>query len=253
MWHERCKTGTGTLKEPFSIMNPKFLSTLFSVAALGAFALIPPSAHADVIMFDLTVGNSGGLGCCTGPYALVTVNRTSSTTATIRFDSLTNGGFTYLLADGGSVGFNVSTAFTLGTITGTNSLPGFTPGPYSNGGPGNEDGFGSFNQTINSFDGFTNSSTEISVDITDTGAPWADASAVLANNASGNDAAIHGFACAEPGCNSSTGAFATGFASVSGPIITTTGGPLVPEPSTLAVLGSALAAMGFVRRRRKPV
>jgi hypothetical protein len=35
--------------------------------------------------------------------------------------------------------------------------------------------------------------------------------------------------------------------------ITTTSPPPIPEPSALALLGSALAAMGFIRRRRKPV
>jgi hypothetical protein len=34
--------------------------------------------------------------------------------------------------------------------------------------------------------------------------------------------------------------------------ITTTAAP-IPEPSALALLGGALAAMGFIRRRRKPV
>jgi hypothetical protein len=35
--------------------------------------------------------------------------------------------------------------------------------------------------------------------------------------------------------------------------VSTTSPPPIPEPSALALLGSALAAMGFIRRRRKPV
>jgi hypothetical protein len=42
------------------------------------------------------------------------------------------------------------------------------------------------------------------------------------------------------------------FETSSPPTMTTTAGP-IPEPSALALLGSALAAMGFIRRRRKPV
>jgi len=34
---------------------------------------------------------------------------------------------------------------------------------------------------------------------------------------------------------------------------TTTGPPLVPEPGTLTLLGSALAALGLIGRRRKSV
>jgi hypothetical protein len=233
------------------MLNPKIFPALAGAAALGALAVTGPSARADLIQFNLTTGNAGGLDCCTGPYAQVTVNRTDTTHATITFDSLTNGGFIYLLGDGGSVGFNTSTTVTLGTITGTNSIAGFTPGPFSDGGAGNEDGFGNFNHTINSFDGFTSTSTEISVALTNTGAPWASASAVLANNGSGNNAAVHGFACdVDPNpCTIASGAFATGFASVSGPIITTTQQP-IPEPSTLALVGGALAALSFLRRRR---
>jgi hypothetical protein len=84
-------------------------------------------AKADLFSFDLGIGNSAISGF-PGPYANVEVNRTSNSTATITFTSLINGGNIYLLGDGGTAGVNVSGAFTLGAISGSNSGTGFTPG-----------------------------------------------------------------------------------------------------------------------------
>ncbi len=78
-----------------------------------------------------------------------------------------------------------------GTITGSNAGTGFSPGPYSDGGSGNVDGFGVFNQTINSFDGFPNSSDSISFVVTDTSGTWASASNVMTRNSGGFDAGAH--------------------------------------------------------------
>jgi hypothetical protein len=60
----------------------------------------------------------------------------------------------------------IQASWTLGAITGSNAGTGFMPGPWSDGGSGNEDGFGVFNQTINSCDGFTHSSDTISFSLT---------------------------------------------------------------------------------------
>jgi len=150
----------------------------FRIAAICLFVMAfgagAGPAHADTASFTISVGNAAVTG--TGPYATVTVNRIDTTHATITFDSLTNGGFTYLLGDGGSVGANINaTTFALGTITGSNSFSGFVPGPYSSGGAANEDGFGSFNQTIHTFDGFTNSSSEIVIALVNSSGTWANA------------------------------------------------------------------------------
>jgi hypothetical protein len=163
--------------------------------------------------------------------------------ATITFASLTNGGNIYLMGDGGTVAVNVNaTSWTLGTITGSNAGTGFTPGPYSNGGAGNEDGFGSFNQKITSFDGFTHSSDTISFTLTDTSGTWLTAAAVLTPNSQGETVAAHVFVTSLP-ANASNGALATGFAA--------NGPPAVPEPSTLAIAGlGALGFVGFGLRRR---
>jgi VPDSG-CTERM motif len=220
-----------------------FLKYTALIAVLGAAFTVQP-AKAD-FLFDLTAGNSAISGF-PGPYAQVDVNRTSATTATITFTSLTNSGNIYLLGDGGSVDVNVNaTTFTLGAITGSNAGTGFTPGPYSNSGSGNVDGFGVFNQTITSFDGFTHSSDTISFSLTNTSGTWATANSVLTANANGALAGAHIFITSSP-ANAANGAIATGFAAGPGtPQNTPDGG------TTAMLLGSALAGLGAMRRYLK--
>jgi len=208
---------------------------LIAIAGLGL-----QQAKADSITFNLTVPNAA-ISPYAGPYVSVTVNRTSSTTATITFTSLTAAGKAYLMGDGASVAVNVNaTSWTLGTITGSNSGTGFSPGPYSNGGSGNVDGFGILNQTINSFDGFTHSSSTIRFTLTNTSGTWGTAASVLVANANGAMAAAHIFVTTLP-VKAANGALATGFAA--------NGGAGVPDGgTTVMLLGMALGALGVVRR-----
>lgn len=219
-----------------------FLPLLLAVALALTFGV--GKATADTFDYSVSTGNDAISGY-TGPYATVEVNRTSDTTATITYTSLTNSGNIYLMGDGGSVGVNVNaTSWTLGTITGSNAGTGFSPGPYSNGGSGNEDGFGRFNQTINSFDGFTSSSDTISFTLTNTSGTWANAASVLTANSQGETVAAHIFVTTSP-ANAANGAITTGFAA--------DGPAAVPEPSTMAI--AVLGALGFIgyglRRRPK--
>jgi hypothetical protein len=206
--------------------------------AIGGLGL--QQAKADLFTFNISVGNAA-ISPYPGPYATVVVNRTSTTTATITFTSLTNSGNIYLFGDGSSVAVNVNaTTWTLGAPTGSNAGTGFTPGPYSNGGSGNVDGFGVVNQTINSFDGFTHSSDTISFSLTNTSGSWASAMSVLIANSQGVFAAAHIFVTAFP-ANASNGALATGFAA--------NGGGQVPDGgTTVMLLGAALGALGIARR-----
>jgi hypothetical protein len=215
---------------------------VLSLVVIGfALAVLCTPSFADTT-FDLTTGNSAISGFA-GPYASVDVHLDSSTMATITFTSDIVGGNIYLLGDGGTVGVNVdATTWTLGTITGSNAGTGFTPGPWSDGGAGNEDGFGSFNQTINSFDGFTHSSDTISFLLTNTSGTWASSDSVLIANSEGNRAAAHIFVTSSP-ADASNGALATGFAS-EGAVTTT------PEPASLTLLGLGLIGVPFLRRRK---
>jgi hypothetical protein len=213
------------------------LVVLLAIVAVACW-VVP--AAADMFSFQLNLGNSAISGF-TGPYAEVTVDRTSATAATITFDGLSSGSNFYLLGDGGSVGFNVNGAFSLGTITSTALNATFTPGPFSNGGAGNEDGFGSFNQTINDFGGNVNSAEEIVVNITATGMnSWSSAQSVLTPNASGFLAAAHIFVSDG---NAADANLATGFAA---------GGDPVPVPPSALLMGSGLLGLvgiGWGRRK----
>jgi hypothetical protein len=135
-------------------------------------------------------------------------------------------------------------------ITGANSGTGFdlTGGPnnqpqYTFAGAGVEDGFGTFNLTINSFDGFTHSSDTISFTITNTSGTWGSAADVLAFNQAGFDAAAHIFVTSSP-ADASNGAIATGFAGENTPGVSTPDGG-----ATAALLGLGLAGLAGLRAR----
>lgn len=226
-------------------MMMSWKASSLAIASMALLALSSPSAFADIAMFDLNVGNVGGLACCTGPYAQVTIDLTSSTTATVTFDSLDNGGFLYLIGANQGAGINVNGTATSTGFSGSNSVAGFTPGTLSDGGSTQFDGFGLFSNSVSVSDGFKSTYTEISFTLTATGATtWSSAANVLSPNSNGNSLAVHGFACADP-CSVTEGAFATGFASQ------------IPEPKTLPLLlvgmGGLVAAAFRLRKRNNTI
>src|ERR1043166_3231588 len=203
------------------------LTALRRLAVSAAFGLSLASqiVSADTITFQIT---DGDLKAYQGAYADVTVTLTSSTEATIEFTSLSGssancgaaGGY-YLMGDGGSVAVNVNAdSFTVSDISGTNSLTGFSPWALVSTSSGNEDGLGTYNLKINSFDGWTHSTDTITFTLTDSSGTWASASDRLAANSKGYDAAIHFFPCIQDstgtGCTSDSpgaqGIAGTGYA-----------------------------------------
>lgn len=207
------------------IFMGKFDFKTGAAVLVGAVTLAALPAKADFIV-GLGIGNSG-ISSYPGPYGTVDVHLTDSTHATITFTSITKDGYIYLFGGQGAVGVNVNaTSWTLGSLSAANHGTGFinhgnrpSDPLLSNGGAGHEDGFGSFNQTINSFDGFTHSSDTISFTLTDKSGTWANANRVLALNADGHIAAAHIFVTASP-ANAANGALATGYAAA-------------PEPTTM--------------------
>ena len=210
--------------------------------AIAGFGL--QQANAATVPFTslLNAGNSAVSGF-TGPYGTVTINLVNSTTATVTFTSNTVAGNIYLFGAAQAIDLNVNaTTFTVGAVTGTNAGTGFTPGPLTAGGSQNVDGLGTFNLSIDSFDGFTHSSDTVTFTVTNTSlTPWATANDVIINNAAGFDAAAHIFVTTSP-ANASNSALATGFAG-EGPQ-----GNVPDGGTTVMLLGAALGALGMARR-----
>lgn len=218
--------------------------TKFGITA-GLSLLTLTAARADMISYNLDNGNSMVSGY-SQPYGVVTVDLTDATHATITFTSDVENGNIYLFGAASAVDVNVNaTSWTIGPITGSNAGTGFSASSLTDGGSGNVDGRGSFNETINSAGGFTTSSDTVTFTLTDTSGTWANALNVLTANLNGNYVAAHIMVTSDP-ANASNGANVTGYAGGDTP-----GTPnSVPDGgSTVILLGSALAALGWVRRK----
>ena len=196
----------------------KYLAAaLIAVAGLGL-----QHAKADQQNYTLTTGNTPSLGA--GPFGTVLVNRTGSGLATITFTA----GAGYLFVDGGAVAVNVSGSWTVGLFT-TN----VGANPVTDSGSRQEDGFGIFNQSGSQANA-SNGASSVQFTLTNTGGSWANAAAVLVNNAAGNAVAAHVFLVGSNGV--------TGYAT--GPNSTT-----VPDGgATVMLLGMAFGTLGMVRR-----
>lgn len=219
---------------------------IFTILAIAlAVTCIAPVARADLLL-TLSVGNSAVVAGAPGPYATANIHLNSGTSATITFNSLSNNGFIYLMGGQAAADLNVNGAYTLGSVTESNSLAGFTP-TFVDNTPGEVDGFGQFNLSLNNFDGFKDTATQIVVNITKNSGTWGSEGAVLISNGAPTnaEAAVHVFGCstAGAGCTTSTGAAFTGYAANGG-------STPVPEATSILFFGTGLLLAGWVLRRR---
>ena len=219
------------------------------VLATGLLALsATATAFADLISYDIGVPNSG-LTTYPAPYATVSIDRTSSTTANVTFNALSTAAYDYLLGGQGVVDLNVNGTFNVSGISESNKYgAGFMPQPtgYPHVSSGNVSSFGTFNLSLDNFDGFTHAATSISFLLTNTSGAWNSAGDVLTSNGSSYVAAAHVFACTSP-CSSTQENVITGFAANGGGNVPVPAPPIVP----LAVFG--LIIIGWMYRRHRMV
>ena len=216
-------------------------SKILAAAAASALALTFGTAASALTTFSLTSLNTGGFPA---PYGSVAVDLLSSTTASITFTAGSATGFNYFFIDSSAADVNVNaTSWTISSLF-TNGLNGAV---LTDGGSGNVDGWGIFNQTTNQTDGYNDRATSISYLLTDTSGTWASSDNVLIANGSGHTVAAHIAVCTlstNPTCASDPGAAFTGFA--------TNGPGVIPEPATWGLmLVGFFGAGALIRNRRK--
>lgn len=216
------------------------------ILATGLLALsMTASAFADLISYDIGVPNSA-LTAYPAPYATMSIDRTSSTTASVTFNALSTAAYDYLLGGQNVVDLNVNGSFNVSGVSESNSFSGFSPQPsgYPQLSSGNVSTFGTFNLSLKNFDGFQHSATSVSFLLTNTSGTWSSAGDVLTPNGSSYMAAAHIFVCAGP-CSITGGAVITGYGANGGGSVPVPAPPIVP----LAVFG--LTIIGWMYRRHR--
>lgn len=167
-----------------------------------------------------------------GPFGTVTVDLTSSTTATVTFNA--DAGFLFLSENLADVNVN-ATSWTIASFTEANP---FNTATFMDTLSGNVDGFGVFNQTTKNHDGYMHAASQVGFTLTDMSGTWTNASSVFAPNSKGFVVAVHVGVCNVNPCNVNGSLLATGYATM-------------PEPPALFFLGmTGLIALGSAVGRR---
>jgi hypothetical protein len=201
---------------------------LLGVLVLSGLLVLVGVAKADMIGFDISIGNSA-IGGFAEPYATVLVNRTSTTTATITVDSV------------GSYWFGKSSGFAFNTSAGSVIFSDFSTAPKSIG-SGNVSEFGKMQYTFDFKAKLTDVLNHLSFDITGgSGTNWTSAASVLAADNKGYLAAAHILVPTNDNAPP-MGFSATGYAGNGAPHV-------VPIPGAVWLLGSGI--LGLVGLKRK--
>jgi hypothetical protein len=199
------------------------LATLAATAGLGTAAIITGTS-----IFN--VSNTAGE---TGPFGkLVVTLNTSTQVATLDFLPNTSKGFFEI--DGSAAGANFSQPVNDFALLG--GALELSSGEFKDVSSGNVNGFGDFNFLIDNHDAAT-LIPEIKFSVHDNGVPWTTIQSIFSftSGAEPADAVMH--------INFGDGN--TGFTAQTGPFVTS-----VPDGgATIGLLGLALAAIGFVRRK----
>ena len=222
-----------------------FLPTVAAAVAIG-LTLAANNAAADTISYALTNSNRAALA---GPFAQLTVDLTSPTTAIVTVDALDHGSLKFLMSGAGTVGVNVNGAFSVDDLNASNAATGMNSAPMSDERERHSRRFGSFNAWLSSP---AHSSTEMSFGLTAVGGnSWNSAPQVLMPNGKGQVAAIHLLAC-PTGDSTCVGQHrGQGIAAFAGsadpdatPIVST------PIPAAAWLFGSGLLGFIAIARRR---
>lgn len=205
-----------------------------------ALALFANGARADAV-YTIQQGNPK-ISPYAGPYVSVDVHLIDSTDAKVTFTSLSDSQYTYLMGGAQSADVNVNAAhFTASNFSLTNVYSGYSTPSETGYNSQNVSTFGNFNLSMDSFDGWSHTSSTISFTIANTSGTWSSAANVLTPNGDGDFVASHIFVAANPP-NQSNGAVATGYAAdVDQPNIVT-----VPLPAPVYAGMALLGMMGLM-------
>jgi hypothetical protein len=219
------------------ILKVKYLTVV--LLAIASFAL--QQARADFIS-SLNSPNDA-ISPFNGPYGSVTVHLVDSTHAIVTFSGNTVNGNIYLLGGAQGTDLNINgtataSNFSFSQAGQTNFLAPSEVGQSSQ----NVNGHGTFDLSIDYFNGFKHAFTGVTFDLSATGGTtWSSASNVLEANSLGFDAAAHIFVTTSPPNGDNT-ALATGFAGENG------GGSVPDGGMTATMLGMTLCGLAAVRR-----